>query len=37
MRNCSDPHFSEEGENIYSNDFFLQSILGDRYIHRREL
>ena len=27
-----------EGEGtIYSNGFFVQSILADRYIHRREL
>ena len=36
--NCSDPHFSGEGGTIYSTGFFLvQSILADRYIHRREL
>ena len=26
-----------EGGTIYSNGFFVQSILADRYIHRREV
>ena len=35
---CFDPHFSGEGGTIYSTGiFFVQSILADRYIHRREL
>ena len=29
-------HFSGRGT-IYSNGFFVQTILADRYIHRREL
>ena len=35
---CSDPHFSGEGGTVYSTGFFfVQSILADRYIHRREM
>ena len=26
-----------EGGTIYSNGFFVQTILADRYIHRREM
>ena len=32
---CSDPLVG--GGTIYSNGFFVQSILADRYIHRREM
>ena len=36
--NCSDPHFSGEGGTVYATGFFfVQSILTDRYINRREL
>ena len=35
--NCSDSHFSGKGGTIYSTGvFFVQIILADRYIHRRE-
>ena len=33
MRICSDS--LDGGGTIYSNGFFVQSILADRYIHRR--
>ena len=36
--NNSHPHFSAEGGTIYSTGFFfVQLILADQYIHRREL
>ena len=34
--NCSDPQLWEGGT-IYSNGFFVQSFLADRYIHRTEM
>ena len=34
---CSEPHFSGEEELYTQLVFFVQSILADRYIHRREL
>ena len=37
IHNCSDPTCGGGGT-IYSNGFFfVQSILADRYIHRREM